>query len=73
MYIFMNSISKFSILIGEDGRAKATKEVIGGIVLDGFTKFRNNFFSKVLNRFLSSYDKFDTNRYLQRNNFKHRV
>lgn len=63
-HIFMNSISKFSILISEDGRAKATKEVIGGIVLDGFTKFRNNFFSKVLNRFLSSYDKFDTNRHL---------
>ncbi|MFY4760049.1 polysaccharide pyruvyl transferase family protein [Aliarcobacter butzleri] len=63
-HIFMNSISKFSILISEDGRAKATKEVIGGIVLDGFINFRNNFFSKVLNRLLSNYDKFKVNKYL---------
>ncbi|RXJ95880.1 hypothetical protein CRU94_04515 [Arcobacter sp. AHV-9/2010] len=63
-HIFMNSISKFSILISEDGRAKGAKEVIGGIVLDGFTKFKNDFFTKVLNRLLSNYDKFESNKNL---------
>lgn len=63
-HIFMNSISRFSILISEDGRAKGAKEVIGGIVLDGFTAFKNDFFSKILNRLLSSYDRFEANKYL---------
>mgnify|MGYP001103821266 CR=1 FL=1 len=63
-HIFMNSISKFSILISEDGRAKGVKVVIGGIVLDSFTRFKNDFFSKVLNRLLKSYDKFEANKYL---------
>lgn len=60
-HIFMNSISKFSILISEDGRAKATKDVIGGIVLNGFVKFKNDFLSKVLNKLLSKYDKYEAN------------
>jgi hypothetical protein len=41
-HIFMNSISKFSILISEDGRAKAIRSVIGGIILDGYMKYKNN-------------------------------
>jgi hypothetical protein len=60
-HIFMNSISRFSILISEDGRAKAVKDVIGGIVLNGFIGFRNNFISKVLNKLVSSYDKYELN------------
>lgn len=63
-HIFVNSISKFSILISEDGRAKGAKEVIGGIVLDGFSRFKNDFLSKVLNRLLSNYDKFESNKHL---------
>ncbi len=63
-HIFMNSISKFSVLISEDGRAKGAKEVIGGIVLDGFVRFKNDFFSKILNRLLNGYDKFEANEYL---------
>jgi hypothetical protein len=60
-HIFMNSISRFSILISEDGRAKAVKDVIGGIVLNGFIGFRNNFISKVLNKLVSSYDRYELN------------
>jgi len=60
-HIFMNSISKFSILISEDGRAKGAKEVIGGIVLDGFTHFKNDYMSKILNRLLSNYDRYNAN------------
>jgi len=63
-HIFMNSISKFSILISEDGRAKATHKVIGGIVLDGYVNFKNGFLSKVLNRLLSSYDRYTPNTFL---------
>ena len=63
-HIFMNSISRFSILISEDGRAKATKDVIGGIVLDGFNQFKNSFISKVLNKLLSSFDRYSSNKFV---------
>ena len=63
-HIFMNSIAKFSILISEDGRAKATKDVIGGIVLNGYIKFKENFISKVLSRILKNYDRYCVNSYL---------
>ena len=60
-HIFMNSISKFSILISEDGRAKAVKNVIGGIVLDGYLNFKEDFLSKILNRLIDSYDRSSVN------------
>ena len=63
-HIFMNSIAKFSILISEDGRAKATKNVIGGIVLDGYTHFHSDIVSKILNRFLFRYDRYKPNKFL---------
>lgn len=63
-HIFMNSITKFSILISEDGRAKGTKDVIGGIVLDGYTSFKKSFLSKVLNKLFSRFDRYSSNNYL---------
>lgn len=60
-HIFMNSISKFSILISEDGRGKATEKVIGGMVVDGFLKYKNNLFAKVLNKLVSGYDRYSAN------------
>ncbi len=63
-HIFMNSINRLSILIGEDGRAKAVKDVIGGIVLDGFWSFKSSFSSKVWNRLLDRYDRYQENPYL---------
>jgi len=33
-HIFMNSISKPSVLLNEDGRGKALKDVIGGVTID---------------------------------------
>lgn len=50
-HIFMNSISKFSVLLSEDGRAKATKGVIGGIVLDGVINLKEDLVSKVAEKF----------------------
>ena len=63
-HIFMNSINRLSILISEDGRAKAVKDVIGGIVLDGFWSFKSSFSSKVWNRLLDHYDRYQENPYL---------
>ncbi|MGO3708362.1 MAG: polysaccharide pyruvyl transferase family protein [Mesonia hippocampi] len=63
-HIFMNSISRFSILISEDGRAKGAKGVIGGIVLDGFVGYKNKLTDKVLTKVLSQYDRVEANEYL---------
>ncbi len=63
-HIFMNSISRFSVLIGEDGRGKATKDVIGGVVLSGVRKYKNSLFSKILNKINKNYDRHTINKYL---------
>lgn len=61
-HIFMNSIARCSILLTEDGRGKATKNVIGGIVLDGVLNFKENLVSKVgsklklIDRYLANYN-----------------
>lgn len=65
-HIFMNSISKFSVLISEDGRGKATKDVIGGIVLDGFSKVKMNLLSKVLGKLTPKYDRFEANNHIKK-------
>ncbi len=63
-HIFMNSISKFSILLNEDGRGKGVKGVIGGIIIDAYDSFKTDFISKVLNRLLNKFDRFVANDYL---------
>jgi len=63
-HIFMNSISKLSILVSEDGRAKASKNVIGGIVLDGHSGFSVSLLSKILNKLFTKYDRYKKNKYL---------
>lgn len=40
-HIFMASRSRPSVLIAEDGRGKATRDVIGGMVVDGYHRFRS--------------------------------
>jgi hypothetical protein len=62
-HIFMNSISKFSILITEDGRGKGVRNTIDGIVIDGYLKIKYTFFSKVFNRLLKNYDRIVENPY----------
>lgn len=46
-HIFTSSISKPSILIAEDGRGKALKEVLGGFIIDGYTKRKKSFNAKL--------------------------
>lgn len=60
-HIFMNSISKHSILIAEDGRAKAIPKVISGLVFDGFTNFNDSFLAKIMNRLFKKYDRYEAN------------
>ena len=47
-HIFMSSISKPSILINEDGRGKALKDVIGGFSLDAYHNRTLNVLHKIM-------------------------
>jgi hypothetical protein len=58
-HIFMNSISKPSILLAEDGRGKATRDVIGGIVIDAFSDINMSLADRVMRK-LSMGDLFET-------------
>lgn len=49
-HILMSSLSKPSILIAEDGRGTALRDVLGGIVLTAHRKHRSSLWSKVLGR-----------------------
>ncbi|MDC4991036.1 polysaccharide pyruvyl transferase family protein [Acinetobacter baumannii] len=62
-HIFMNSIARFSILLSEDGRAKATRNVIGGIVLDGVLDFKEQLIYKVAGK-LKLIDRYTANTHL---------
>ncbi|WP_426416292.1 polysaccharide pyruvyl transferase family protein [Aestuariirhabdus sp. LZHN29] len=52
-HIFMNSISRPSVLITEDGRGKSLKEVIGGLILDGCNYREGSRLKRLLRRHLS--------------------
>jgi hypothetical protein len=49
-HIFMNSISKHSILIAEDGRGKALRSVFGGLVIDAFKSIGETKLAKAFRR-----------------------
>lgn len=51
-HIFMNSISKLTMLISEDGRGKALEKVIGGMVLDGYQLkgFSKSIFARIFRK-----------------------
>ena len=65
-HIFRSSISQPTILIAEDGRAKGTKDVTGGIVLNGYNKSYDSIISKGISKFFKSYDRFLHNEHLQK-------
>ncbi|WP_345975096.1 polysaccharide pyruvyl transferase family protein [Sulfurimonas sp. HSL3-7] len=62
-HIFMNSISRYSILLNEDGRGKSIKNVIGGITIDAFDNYEDNLLAKKLNQ-LINYDRYRANTHL---------
>lgn len=47
-HIYMNSVSKPSILLTEDGRGKAINKVIGGVVIDGIFDTKDRLLDKAL-------------------------
>lgn len=63
-HIFMSSISKPSILIAEDGRGKALRSILGGIVFDGFTKRRDSFLEKAISKVGLPLDRFEVDKNL---------
>ncbi|AMR67632.1 polysaccharide pyruvyl transferase family protein [Aquipseudomonas alcaligenes] len=60
-HIFMNSVSRMSILVAEDGRGKAAEKVIGGMVVEGFEDYRTDFLSKALKKVNPAYDRYIAN------------
>lgn len=55
-HIFMSSISKPSILLSEDGRGSALKNVIGGVNFIAIDKINNSIFVKLLHQLGLHYD-----------------
>lgn len=62
-HIFMNSIKKLSLLISEDGRAKGSKSVIGGMVVDGYLSYRDDLFTKILGKAWPNLDRYIANKF----------
>ena len=50
-HIFMNSISKPSVLLNEDGRGKALKDVIGGVTIDAIETVNESSYIKLAHLF----------------------
>ncbi|WP_417437319.1 polysaccharide pyruvyl transferase family protein [Idiomarina abyssalis] len=50
-HIFMSSISKPSVLIAEDGRGKALRQVFGGLVFDAFENVQQGLLGKLKRKF----------------------
>jgi hypothetical protein len=59
-HIFMSSISKPSILIAEDGRGKALRALLGGVIFDGYSERKTALILRGLNRINLPVDLFDT-------------
>ena len=55
-HIFMSSISKVSLLLNEDGRGKALRDVVGGVMFDAYTKTRINLVTKLVNKLFPLFD-----------------
>lgn len=61
-HIYMTSVNKLSVLISEDGRAKGSKSVIGGMVVDGYDNYADNMIFKVASRIWPKLDRYDSNK-----------
>lgn len=59
----MNSFKKLSILISEDGRAKGSKSVIGGMVIDGYHDYHSSFIHKVITKLWPKFDRYEANQF----------
>jgi hypothetical protein len=60
-HIFMASRSRPSVLLAEDGRGKATRQVVGGMVVDAFDSLRTRGLRRWLARWLAFDDPYAAN------------
>ncbi|MDC0373174.1 polysaccharide pyruvyl transferase family protein [Candidatus Pelagibacter ubique] len=65
-HIFMNSIKRLSILISEDGRAKACRSVTGSIVIDGYNYYHDSLFDNLKNKIWFGNDNYDANMFVEK-------
>jgi len=70
-HIFMNSISKYSVLLNEDGRGKGVEKVLGGTTIDAYSEYKRDFISKVLNKLLPRYNRMKPNIYAENELFNY--
>lgn len=63
-HIFMNSISKPSVLLNEDGRGKALEKVLGGMIFNAYDSINDAFLYKVLRKISMKVDNYNDNKFL---------
>jgi len=63
-HIFMNSISKPSVLLNEDGRGKALEKVLGGMVFDAYDSTNNSLLYKILRKLSMKVDNYNHSKFL---------
>lgn len=63
-HIFMNSISKPSVLLNEDGRGKALEKVLGGMIFNAYDSMNDSFIDKVLRKLSMKVDNYNDSKFL---------
>lgn len=63
-HIFMNSISKKSILLNEDGRGKALEKVLGGVTFNAYDSINDTKLMKKLSKVSRRFSRHADNRHL---------
>ncbi|MEA3523016.1 MAG: polysaccharide pyruvyl transferase family protein [Campylobacterota bacterium] len=63
-HIFMNSISKKSILLNEDGRGKALERVLGGMTFSAYDSINTSKLNKELSKLSRNFSRHKDNTYL---------
>jgi hypothetical protein len=63
-HIFMNSISKPSVLLNEDGRGKALEKVLGGMIFNAYDSVNDSMLYKVLRKLSMNADNYNHSKFL---------
>ncbi len=71
-HIFMNSISKPSVLLNEDGRGKALEKVLGGMIFNAYDSMNDSFIYKVLRKLSMKVDNYNQSKFLV-NDLRHSI
>ena len=60
----MNSLSKPSVLLNEDGRGKALEKVLGGMIFNAYESMNDSFIYKVLRKLSMKVDNYNDSKSL---------